>query len=300
MDWVKAPYSAVIFWRVRGVHLALFGFVPVDQQQILHRSTPVARLDRRHPVERAHAPNDIVQDKLFYAAACAAIIGLTQPLTTPMPRRVSRPDGRSGKCRKAAGEESPGSIDIRCRITSGGGDPRESATENEPPAFACGSCERQVRVKRCGKSAPRVRQRSRHGKPHREQNRIGTATRAVRESDNAAGRCQARRPGRLLEAMCKHCPRGMAVTYRLAQAGGALQNPAYRPADISATRGSVRTLGPLASFGRPIIPERAQHEPESIERSSADDDPGSRFASPGMTRHYATIFSSTPSTPPAR
>jgi hypothetical protein len=36
----------------------------------------------------------------------------------------------------------------------------------------------------------------------------------------------------LLEAMCKHCPRGMAVTYRLPQAGGALQNPAYRPADV--------------------------------------------------------------------
>ncbi|VXA94817.1 hypothetical protein BOSE127_10049 [Bosea sp. 127] len=31
-----------------------------------------------------------------------------------------------------------------------------------------------VRVKRCGKSAPRTRQRGRHGKPHREQNRIGT------------------------------------------------------------------------------------------------------------------------------
>jgi len=70
-------------------------------------------------------------------------------------------------------------------------------------------------VKRCGKSAPRFRQRKRHGKPHREQNRIGTATRAVRESDNSAGRCQARRPGRLLEAMCEHGPRGMAVTYRL-------------------------------------------------------------------------------------
>src|SRR6516225_4058990 len=38
--------------------------------------------------------------------------------------------------------------------------------------------------------------------------------RAVRESDNAAGRCQARRPGRLLEAMCEHGPRGMAVTHR--------------------------------------------------------------------------------------
>ena len=71
-----------------------------------------------------------------------------------------------------------------------------------------------ARVKRCGKSAPRVRQRKRHGKPHREQNRIGTATRSVRESDNTAGRCQARRPGRLLEATCERCPRGMAVTYR--------------------------------------------------------------------------------------
>ncbi len=102
---------------------------------------------------------------------------------------------------------------MRCRITSGGGDPRESATENEPPAFALRGFG-EVRVKRCGKSAPRFRQRSRHGKPHREQNRIGTAERAVRESDNAAGRCQARRPGRLLEATCKHGPRGMAVTYR--------------------------------------------------------------------------------------
>jgi hypothetical protein len=70
-------------------------------------------------------------------------------------------------------------------------------------------------VKRCGKSAPRLRQRNRHGKPHREQDRIGTATRTVRESDDGVReRCQARRPGRLLEATCKRCPRGMAVTYR--------------------------------------------------------------------------------------
>src|SRR5580692_8712572 len=88
---------------------------------------------------------------------------------------VSRPDGRSRYGRKVAGEESPGSIDIRCRITSGGGDPRESATENEPLLPTEGA-----RVKRCGKSAPRVRQRKRHGKPHREQDRIGTATRDVR------------------------------------------------------------------------------------------------------------------------
>ena len=166
--------------------------------------------------------------------------------------------------RKAAGEESPGSIDIRCRITSGGGDPRDSATENEPPAFALRGFG-AVRVKRCGKSAPRVRQRKRHGKPHREQDRIGTATRAVRASDNTAGRCQARRPGRLLEAMCKHCPRGMAVTYRLRKRGGALQNPAYRPADVftkrfrakwnsgsrqeTRMRGSAQHAGPLAISG---------------------------------------------------
>src|SRR5262249_9782981 len=32
-----------------------------------------------------------------------------------------------------AREESPGSMDMRCRITSGGRKPRESATENRPP-----------------------------------------------------------------------------------------------------------------------------------------------------------------------
>ena len=142
---------------------------------------------------------------------------------SPHHRPVSRPDGRSGDHRKVAGEESPGSIDIRCRITSGGGNPRDSATENEPlpppyppPLAGEGRLEGgAARVKRCGKSAPRVRQRKRHGKPHREQDRIGTATRAVRESERQRERCQARRPGRLLEAMCKHCPRGMAVTCHL-------------------------------------------------------------------------------------
>ena len=39
---------------------------------------------------------------------------------TPHPLAVSRLDGRSGQGRKAVREESPGSMDIRCRITSGG------------------------------------------------------------------------------------------------------------------------------------------------------------------------------------
>ena len=92
-------------------------------------------------------------------------IGLTRAGRMGAPTRCQS----AGRPLPLAGEESPGSTETRCRITSGGGDPRESATEIEPPAASL-----QVRVKRCGKSAPRTRQRGRHGKPHREQNRIGT------------------------------------------------------------------------------------------------------------------------------
>ena len=91
-------------------------------------------------------------------------------LPHPSPcQSVGRPLRRN---RKVAGEESPGSMDKRCRITSGGREPRESATENKPPRRVAYTA---ARVKRCGKSAPRRRQRRRHGKPHREQDRIGTA-----------------------------------------------------------------------------------------------------------------------------
>ena len=70
-------------------------------------------------------------------------------------------------------EESPGSMETRWRLTAAGGDPRESATESKPPAASP-----EVRVKGCGKSAPRGRRRSRQGKPHREQDQIGVAGRA--------------------------------------------------------------------------------------------------------------------------
>jgi len=50
-------------------------------------------------------------------------------------------------------EESPGFTGSGCWITSSGGDPRESATENKPHAAFRGC---YARVKRCGKSAPQV------------------------------------------------------------------------------------------------------------------------------------------------
>jgi len=68
--------------------------------------------------------------------------------------RVRRSDGRAPGFR-SRGEESPGSTETRCRITSGGGDPRESATERKPPTPRISGP--SVRVKGCGKSAPRLR-----------------------------------------------------------------------------------------------------------------------------------------------
>src|ERR1700743_2355241 len=89
-----------------------------------------------------------LQDKLFWAA-CVQRSRLDVAASRPHGVAVNSPDGRSCNRRKAAGEESPGSIDMRRRITSGGGAPRESATENEPPASAFGLG--RARVKRCGK-----------------------------------------------------------------------------------------------------------------------------------------------------
>jgi hypothetical protein len=55
-----------------------------------------------------------------------------------------------------------------CQVTPGRREPTESATENIPPAPPV-----PVRVKWCGKSAPRVWQQTWQGKPHPEQDQIG-------------------------------------------------------------------------------------------------------------------------------
>ncbi len=95
--------------------------------------------------------------------ACA-LIPLYQPAGRPLPGLRATVAHQANPV-----EESPGSMETRWRLTAAGGDPRESATESKPPRLA------GVRVKGCGKSAPRRRRRRRQGKPHREQDQIGVA-----------------------------------------------------------------------------------------------------------------------------
>jgi len=79
----------------------------------------------------------------------------------------------------------------------------------------------QVRVKRCGKSAPPRQQCSGQGKPHTEQDQIGRE-RGLR-SRHVPARC-VKPSGRSLEPRSNAWPRGMTVPPE--QSGG--QNSAYR------------------------------------------------------------------------
>jgi len=65
------------------------------------------------------------------------------------------------------------------------GGPTESATENKQPAQALPPG--PVMVKRCGKSAPRAAQATRHGKPRRVQDQIGNPGTARSGAAKAAG-----------------------------------------------------------------------------------------------------------------
>ncbi len=82
-------------------------------------------------------------------------------------------------------------------------------------------------MKGCGKSAPRSWQQERHGKPHREQDRIGTARRPqkppVSFPDEPSG-LVARGAWRQAHEMNGH---------RRAPMQSAVQNPAYRLGDMS-------------------------------------------------------------------
>ena len=69
-----------------------------------------------------------------------AMIAVQGPLARDVMARLV--DGELPKPSRKRGEESPGSTERRCRVTPGGGDPRESATESRPPRLRPGKVER--------------------------------------------------------------------------------------------------------------------------------------------------------------
>jgi predicted nucleic acid-binding protein len=93
-----------------GAHAALDGMVAVDAR-------------------RATLPQLLSQCPPDYTGCLT--IRRCEPSQAPQVRRLdgcALPGDREG-------EESPGSTETRCRLTTGGGDPRESATENKPPRW---------------------------------------------------------------------------------------------------------------------------------------------------------------------
>src|SRR5918994_5868839 len=85
------------------------------------------------------------------------------------------------------------------RVIPGRGNPKESGTEKIPPRRpATGDA---VRVKRCGKSAPRPWQHGWQAKPRTEQDQIGRRLRTARPKP----------PGRSLDPASNDGARGMVV-----------------------------------------------------------------------------------------
>ena len=146
--------------------------------------------------------------------------------------------------RRGRAEESPGSMETRCRITSGGGDPRESATESKPPACA------RVRVKGCGKSAPRglATGAARQTPPGARPNRGGMRARAFRSVSRPPPGLVARGARQRASQMNGH------------HAGESrAQNPAYRPADIFSCSSTEPITNPLC-----ILNARQQHHSDRV------------------------------------
>ena len=126
-------------------------------------------------------------------------------------RRASRPDGR-----RVSAEESPGSTEKRRRITSGGGDPRESATESRPPSGAPGGKGERVRQERTASMATWAAWQAPPGaRPNRGDK--GSSRIFSGSSPGLVARGGRKRPS---QRNGRHAP----------QRCGALQNPAYRPA----------------------------------------------------------------------
>jgi hypothetical protein len=154
----------------------------------------------------------------------------TPPLTPPPePTLFKRPVGRTAAA-DLVGVYGPSS-----RIGGGkSGLHGDTVAANGRRGRPQGKCHRkqtassEVRVKGCGKSAPRVRRRTWQGKPHREQDQIGAAGRARKRGARCVSRPAARVGCLRRAAMC--VPDEWPSRLRARPEGR--QNPAYRPTGI--------------------------------------------------------------------
>ena len=119
-------------------------------------------------------------------------------------KRMVRPKSRPGsRCVHEAHGGKSGLHRAGCQVTPGGREPTESATERYRLSAAQAA---PVRVKWCGKSAPRWWQHQRHGKPHLEQDQIGKQAVLLAATCGPHGL-----PGRSLELRGDAHPRGMTA-----------------------------------------------------------------------------------------
>ena len=140
--------------------------------------------------------------RLLYSVSCL----LSSDSVSSVVRRRSGPGDR---LREGGGGKSELRRAVR-RVTPGRGNSKESGTENIPLTGAVGLTRRskQARVKRCGKSAPRVWQQAWQAKPRTEQGQIGERDRLATGGHRTA---RPRLPGRLLDPVSNDGARGMIV-----------------------------------------------------------------------------------------
>ena len=167
-------------------------------------------------------------------ASCAGLTGRARQCLSPPRQLAGRPLRQGSKGRRGGksglhGNTVPGNARR--------GRPQGKCHRKQTARLGSSCCSGVARVKGWGKSPPRARQRDRHGKPHREQDRIGMA------------RGFSSRPvsGPAIRVGCVRRP-ATDVPEEWPSRGGnaAIQNPAYRPAGTftpRARRGRLRWRG---------------------------------------------------------
>ena len=174
---------------------------------------------------------------------------LCSPCLTPRPTTPSlrAPDGRAAAVARKRSRGKSGLHGNTVPVNGRRGRP-QGKCHRKQTARPRAQARAMARVKRCGKSAPRPRQRGRQGKPHREQDRIGTAGRALARCGQGHFR-PAIRVGRRRRVATRVPEEWLHTAARQGQ------NPAYRPSGTFSTYLSTRVARPFRAVAAPRRPQ---------------------------------------------